>query len=96
MRKRINRAAVCSSENYSTSKRIHLNMLEEKHSHFKSMTVNGEIVIDVPILNGEIVIDVPILNGEMITPKFKTIRVFGKNTKVTIDEYNTYCKELGL
>lgn len=85
MRKRINRAAVCSSENYSTSKKIHLSMLEEKHSHFKSMTINGEIVIDVPVLK-----------GEMVTPKFKTIRVFGKNMKVTIDEYNIYCKELGL
>ena len=85
MRKRINRAAVCSSENYPTSKRLHLSMLEEKHSHFKSMTVNGEIAIDVPILK-----------GEMITPKFKTIRVFGKNMKVSIEEYNTYCKELGL
>ena len=85
MRKRINRAAVCSSENYSTSKKIHLSMLEEKYSHFKSMTVNGEIVIDVPVLN-----------GEMITPKFKTIRVFGKNMKVSIEEYNTHCKELGI
>ena len=85
MRKKINRAAVCSSENYSTSKKLHLNMLEEKHSHFKSITVNGEIAIDVPLLK-----------GEMITPKFKTIRVFGKNMKVSIEEYNTYCKELGL
>lgn len=85
MRKRINRAAVCSSDNYSTSKKLHLSMLEEKHSHFKSMTVNGEIVIDVPVLK-----------GEMITPKFKTIRVFGKNMRVSIEEYNTYCKEFGL
>lgn len=85
MRKRINRAAVCSSENYSTSKKLHLNMLEEKHSHFKSMTVNGEIAIDVPILK-----------GERTTPKFKTIRVFGKNMRVSIEKYNTYCKELGL
>lgn len=85
MRKRINRAAVCSSENYSTSKKLHLSMLEEKHSHFKSMTINGEIVIDVPVLK-----------GEMITPKFKTIRVFGKNMRVSIEEYNTYCKEFGL
>lgn len=85
MRKRINRAAVCSSENYSTSKRLHLSMLEEKHSHFKSMTINGEIAIDVPVLK-----------GEMITPKFKTIRVFGKNMRVSIEEYNTYCKEFGL
>lgn len=85
MRKRINRAAVCSSENYSTSKKLHLSMLEEKHSHFKSITINGEIVIDVPVLK-----------GEMITPKFKTIRVFGKNMRVSIEEYNTYCKEFGL
>lgn len=85
MRKRINRTAVYSSENYSTSKKIHLSMLEEKHSHFKSMTVNGEIAIDVPVLK-----------GEMITPKFKTIRVFGKNMRVSIEEYNTHCKELGL
>ena len=85
MRKRVNRAAVCSSENYSTSRKLHLNMLEEKHSHFKSMTVNGEIAIDVPVLK-----------GEMITPKFKTIRVFGKNMRVSIEEYNTYYKEFGL
>lgn len=85
MRKRINRAAVCSSKNYSTSKKIHLSMLEEKHSHFKSMTVNGEIAIDVPVLK-----------GERITPKFKTIRVFGKNMRVSIEEYNIHCKELGL
>ena len=85
MRKRINRAAVCSSENYSISKKLHLRMLEERHSHFKSMTVNGEIAIDVPVLK-----------GEMITPKFKTIRVFGKNMRVSIEEYNTHCKELGL
>ena len=85
MRKRMNRAAVCSSENYSTSKRLHLNMLEEKHSHFRSMTVNGEIAIDVPVLK-----------EDAVTPKFKTIRVFGKNMRVSIEEYNTYCRELGL
>lgn len=85
MRKRINRAAVCSSGNYSTSKKIHLSMLEEKHSHFKSITVNGEIAIDVPVLK-----------GEMVIPKFKTIRVFGKNMRVSIEEYNTHCKELDL
>lgn len=85
MRKRINRAAVCSSENYSTSKRLHPSMFEEKHSHFKSMTVNGEIAIDAPVLK-----------GERITPKFKTIRVFGKNMRVSIEEYNTHCKKLDL
>ena len=60
-------------------------MLEEKHSHFRSMTVNGEIAIDVPVLK-----------RDAVTPKFKTIRVFGKNMRVSIEEYNTYCRELGL
>lgn len=31
MRKRINRAAICSSENYEASHRAHLTMLKENH-----------------------------------------------------------------
>lgn len=84
-RKRTNRAAICSSDNYSTSKKIHQMYLKERHSPFNEMTVNGEITFDQPIFK----------NGKL-TPKFKTIRVFGKNIRVSIEEYNTYCKELGL
>ncbi len=76
-RKRINKNAVCSSENYTASKRVHREYLQEKHNHFCMMTVSGEISIDVPAK----------------APRFKTIRVFGKDMQVTIDEYNTHCKD---
>lgn len=84
MRRKINRAAICSSENYSRSKKLHLDYLREKHSHFKEIVVNGELTIDVPVLK-----------DGMVTPKYKTIKVFGKEMRVTINEYNTYCKSLG-
>ena len=80
MRQRVNRAAVCSSENYNTSKKLHLDYLNEQHTHFKEITVNGEMAIDIPILK----------NGKVL-PQFKTIRVFGHNMRVTIEEYNTHC-----
>lgn len=80
-RRRINRAAVCSSNNYKTSKRLHLDYLNDQHSHFKEITINGEIAIDQPMLE----------DGKLL-PKFKTIKVFGKNMKVTIEEFNTHCK----
>ncbi len=85
MKKKINRNAVCSSDNYEASKRVHLNMLEERHSHFNNMVISGEISIDVPIFK-----------DNAVTPKFKTIRIFGRNIKVSIEEYNTHCKALGL
>ena len=85
MRKKINRNAVCSSDNYEASKRVHLNMLEERHSHFNNMVISGEISIDVPIFK-----------DNAVTPKFKTIRIFGRNIKVSIEEYNIHCKALGL
>ena len=85
MRKRINRAAICSSENYKASKRLHLDYLNDKHQHFKEFTINGELAIDQPIIK----------DGNIL-PRFKTIRVFGKDMKVTIEEYNAHCKQLGL
>ena len=85
MRKKINRNAVCSSDNYEASKKAHIDMLEERHSHFSNMVISGEISIDVPIIK-----------DNAVTPKFKTIRIFGRNIKVSIDEYNTHCKNLGL
>lgn len=82
MRKRINRAALCSSENYKASKRVHLAMLEERHSHFCNFTVYGEMSFDVPILK----------DGSA-TERFKTIRVFGKDIKVTVKEFRTHCAD---
>ena len=84
MRKRFNRAAICSSDNYKGSRKAHIEYLKERHSHFSGLAVSGEPSIDVPVIR-----------GNAFTPKFKTIKVFGKDMTVTIDEYNTYCKKVG-
>ena len=85
MRKRIKRNAICSSDNYRTSKKIHYEYLKEKHSHFCGLYISGEISIDTPVIK-----------DNTFTPKFKTIRIWGKDMRVSIEEYNTYCKDLGL
>lgn len=85
MRKRINRNAVASSDNYRLSRKLHMEMLEEKHTHFSGIAVSGEISIDQPILR----------NGKILQ-QYKTIKVFGKNMRVTIEEYNAHCKSLKL
>lgn len=78
-RKRTNRAAICSSDNYSVSKKVHQMYLKERHSHFNEMTVNGEITFDQPIFK----------DGKL-TQKFKTVRVFGKEMKITIEEFREH------
>ena len=73
MRKRFNRNAVCSSENYSASKRAHLELLKEQHEHFCGIMISN----DSPVDSG------------FTGPKFRTIRIFGKEMRVTAEEYNT-------
>lgn len=79
MRRRINRSAVCSSENYSASRKAHMDFLKEKHDHFCGFMVSGEIALDVPDVE----------NGKF-QPKFKTIKIFGKEMRLTIEEFNTH------
>ena len=79
MRKRFNRNRLCSSENYIASRKEHFDFLKEKHDHFCGLMVSGEITLDVPTIKGEV-----------IQPEFKTIRIFGKEMKLTIEEYNTH------
>ena len=80
MRKRINRNAVCSSDNYSASRKAHLDFLKERHDHFCGFMVSGEITFDVPKVTSK--------GG--FEPKFKTVRIFGKEMKLSIEEYNTF------
>lgn len=79
-RKRYNRVAICSSDNYRKSRLLHNEYLKEQHSHFKELTINGEISFDMPYKKN----------------KFKKVRIFGKDMVLTIDEYNIHCKSLGL
>lgn len=74
MRKRINVNAICSSDNYRVSKRVHQNMLREKHKNFTF------VAISTP--------------SKPYTPKYKTIKVFGKEMTITMEEYLEHCKGL--
>ena len=80
MRKRFNRNAVCNSENYTASKKAHLDFLKEKHDHFCGVMISSEITFDVPKIDS---------NGGF-EPKFKTITIFGKEMRLSIEEYNTH------
>ena len=80
MRKRFNRSAICSSENYRASKAVHLSMLKERHDHFCGLMISGELQVDIPKVNSK----------GVVLPKFKTLRIWGKDIRVTIEEYNTF------
>lgn len=80
MRHRFNRNAICSSENYKASRKAHLDFLEEKHNHFCGMMISGEIQIDIPTID----------SNDKFEPKYKTVKIFGKDIRLTIEEYNTW------
>lgn len=83
MRKRFKRSAICSSDNYEASRKAHIEFLKERHSNFCGLAVSDRMSADTS-------------TKERYIPKFKTIRVFGKEMVITIEEYNLHCKHLGL
>lgn len=44
-RYRVNPNAICSSENYKQSKKLHMDMLKRNHEVFMEMVIKEEIVI---------------------------------------------------
>ena len=44
-RHKINSNAICSSENYKQSKKLHMDMLKRNHKVFMEMVIKKEIVI---------------------------------------------------
>ena len=44
-RHKINSNAICSSENYKQSKKLHMDMLKRNHKVFMEMIIKEEIVI---------------------------------------------------
>lgn len=44
-RYRINPNAICSSENYRQSKKLHMDMLKKNHKVFMEMVIKEEVVI---------------------------------------------------
>ena len=60
--------------------RMALAKLERLAAKYGELTVTGELSVDV----------------QTSPCKYKTIKVWGKEMKVTIEEYNLHCKHLGL
>lgn len=85
-RKRFNRAAICSSENYRKSRLLHAEFLKEKHSHFNGIYVTGKVSFYKPILK----------KGKVVTDRGRKITVWGKDMMVTEEEYRIHCAHLGL
>ena len=78
-RKRFNRAAICSTENYEVTHKAHKEFLIEKHKSFSGLYFSGEISIIAKK-----------------NPKYKVIKVFGKDMKITIEEYEKHCAPHGI
>lgn len=78
-RKRFNRIAICSSDSYEASRKMHKIFLEERHSHFSFLSVSGEIKADLPTFK----------KGKL-QPEFKTVRILGKDMKITMEEYKEH------
>ena len=78
MRKRFNRGAICSSENYVASKKAHQSFLKERHEHFSLLAISGEPASSMPTVT-----------NSMFQPRTRTIKVFGKEITISAEEYNT-------
>ena len=84
MRKRINKRAICSSENYRESKLLHMEMLIDNHCTFGHIS-KSEVTIKAKELAA--------LSG--YKPQYVTVKVMGKEQKVSIEIYEKYYKHLG-
>ena len=85
MRKRFNKVAVCSSENYAASKRAYVAMLKAAHEVFKEPVCSSkEVPSELSLKNRKL---------RLSSTVFVTISVFGKPLKVTKAEYEMHCKD---
>ena len=78
MKKRVNKNAVCSSDNYRASKKLHIDMLKEKHNTF----VPVEDSLD----------SVKGTNPLKLSVVMVSISIFGKKITITKDEYDEHCQ----
>ena len=84
MRPRINKRAVCSSKNYRESKLLHMEMLIDNHCSISQMS-KADVTVNAAELAS--------LNG--YKPQYVTVRVMGKEKKVSLEVYEEHYKHLG-
>ena len=84
MRKRINKRAICSSENYKESKLLHMEMLIDNHCTFGNIS-KSEITVKAEELAAL----------SSYKPQYVIVKVMGREQKVSIETYEKYYKHLG-
>ena len=84
MRKRINKRAICSSENYKESKLLHMEMLIDNHCTFGNIS-KAEITMKAEELVS--------LSG--YKPQYVIVKVMGREKRVSMEIYEKYYKHLG-
>lgn len=84
MRKRINKRAICSSENYKESKLLHMEMLIDNHCTFGNIS-KAEVTVKAEELAA--------LSG--YKPQYVIVKVMGREKRVSIETYEKYYKHLG-
>ena len=84
MRKRINKRAICSSENYKESKLLHMEMLIDNHCTFGNIS-KAEVTVKAEELVA--------LHG--YKPQYVIVKVMGREKRVSIEIYEKYYKHLG-
>lgn len=84
MRKRINKRAVCSSDNYHESKVLHIEHLIDNHCTFGN------------ILKSEVTVKAEELAAlHSFKPQYVTVKVMGREQRVSVETYEKYYKHLG-
>lgn len=84
MRKRINKRAVCSSDNYHESKVLHIEHLIDNHCTFSN------------ILKSEVTVKAEELAAlHSFKPEYITVKVMGREQRVSMETYEKYYKHLG-
>lgn len=84
MRPRINKRAICSSNNYPESKVLHIEHLIDNHCTFAHIS-RAEVTVKAKELAA--------LHG--FKPQYVTVKVMGREQRVSIEIYEKYYKHLG-
>ena len=84
MRKRINKRAICSSNHYKESKLLHMEMLIDNHCAFGNIS-KAEVTLKAEEL----------ASLGSYKPQYVTVKVMGREKRVSIEIYEKYYKHLG-
>jgi len=77
LRHRFSTSRICSSKNYSFSKKLHKVALEINHQRFISLVASGELVI----------------TNKKVDPVYVIVMILGREMKLSYEDYLSHCPE---